>query len=114
MTDYWDLSFRLNIASRMLYQVLLVDVPQDLIHRMWFMHIDGAPLHFCAAARFPNKRVGHGDPTSWPAHSPDHVPLDFQLQGHLNVTVYAKPIENKFVTSVGEKYVSICLGFGRE
>ena len=43
--------------------ILLEEVPLDLILRMWFMH-DGAPPHFPLAARailhqrFPNKWIG--------------------------------------------------------
>ena len=79
--------------------VLLEAVPLHLIQNMWFMH-DGAPPHFSLQARailnqhFPNKWIGRGAATSWPARSPDLNPLDFYLWGHLKNIVYSRPVAN--------------------
>ena len=79
--------------------VVLEEVPLDLIQRMWFMH-DGAPPHFALAARailhqrFPNKWIGRQGPTQWPARSPNLNPLDFYLWGHLKAIVYSRPVHN--------------------
>lgn len=78
---------------------MLEEVPLHLIQNMWFMH-DGAPPHFALQARailnqrFPNKWIGHGAATSWPARSPDLNPLDFYFCGHLKDIVYSRPIAN--------------------
>ena len=79
--------------------VLLEEVPLDIIQRMWFTH-DGAPPHFALAARailhqrFPNKWIGRQGTTQWPARSPDLNPLNFYLWGPLKAIVYSTPIHN--------------------
>ena len=75
--------------------VLLEEVPFNLINLMWFMH-DRAPPHFALAARailhqrFPNKWIGHQGPKQWPARSS----FDIYLCGHLKAIVYSTPIHN--------------------
>ena len=59
--------------------VLLEEVPFNLINLMWLMH-GGARSHFALVARailhqqFPKKWIGHQGPTQW---LPNLNPLDF-------------------------------------
>jgi hypothetical protein len=79
---------------------LLEDVELTLTARMWYMH-NGGPAHFSRAVRgvlnstYHDRWIGRGEPTAWPPRSPDLNPLDFYLWGHLNILVYAPPVENQ-------------------
>ncbi|XP_026323276.1 apyrase-like, partial [Hyposmocoma kahamanoa] len=72
---------------------LLDDIPLDLIRDMWFQH-DGCPAHYRRSVRewldtnYPNKWIGRGGPTPWPARSPDLTPMDFYVWGHMKSLVY--------------------------
>ena len=61
---------------------LLEDVPLHVRQNMWFQH-DGTPTHFSLAVqdhldrRFRQQWIGRGGPISWPARSPDLIPLDY-------------------------------------
>lgn len=62
-------------------------VPEHIQQRMWYQQ-DEAPAHFRIDVRatlnnmFPNKWIGRGGPTAWPARSPDLTPLDFFSLGN--------------------------------
>jgi hypothetical protein len=63
--------------------------------------LDGAPPHFSNTVqdtlneKFPEKWIGRGGLILWPARSPDLVPLDFFVWGHVKNTVYAEKSWNK-------------------
>jgi hypothetical protein len=71
-------------------------MPLTVRRDMWFQH-DGAPAHFSAQTQqhldiqFPDRWLGRGGPVSWPAISPDLIPLDLFLWGHLKEIVYRDP-----------------------
>jgi hypothetical protein len=60
------------------------------------MH-DDATAHFSRAVRdvlcntYHDRWIGTGGPTAWPPRSPDLNPLS----GHLNILVYAAPLNNE-------------------
>jgi hypothetical protein len=62
---------------------------------------DGAPAHFSPAVRDVlnnacyDRWTGRGGSTAWPPRSPDFNPLYFHLWGHLNILVYAAPVDNE-------------------
>lgn len=76
---------------------LLEDVPLAARARMW-LQCDGAPPHYGIQVRrwldqqFPQRWIGRGGPTAWPARSPDLTPLDFFLWGYIKEKVYATPV----------------------
>ncbi|KAJ4445999.1 hypothetical protein ANN_12685 [Periplaneta americana] len=78
---------------------LLHDIPLATRVNLWFM-LDGAPAHYCRNVRaflnasYPDQRIGHADPTPWPARSPDINPLNFYLWGRLKSLVYASAVPN--------------------
>jgi hypothetical protein len=63
------------------------------------MH-DGAPTHFDRVVtdhlneRFHERWIRRGGPVSWPPRSPDLIPLDFYLWGHLKTVVYATAVND--------------------
>lgn len=79
---------------------LLEDIPILIRQRMWFQH-DGAPAHSSRVVRatlnrrFPNKWIGRGGPTRWPARSPDLNPLDFFFWGKMKSLVYETEVETE-------------------
>jgi hypothetical protein len=87
--------FLLHDLPKLLGNVLLA-----VTARMWYMH-DGAPAHFSRAVRevlrntFHDQWIGREGPTAWPPRSPDLIPLDLYLWGHLNPLVYAPPVDNE-------------------
>jgi hypothetical protein len=79
---------------------LLENVPLAIRARMWYMH-DGTPAHISRAVRdiFSNahrdqwlRRVGL---TAWFPCSRDFYPLHFYLWGHLEIRVYAAPVDSE-------------------
>lgn len=81
---------------------MLDDLPLAERRDMW-LQLDGAPPHFHAGVRqwinehFPNNWIGRGGVVNWPARSPDMIPLDFFLWGHVKSSVYRTPVENEDV-----------------
>ena len=84
------------------YFMFLQDVLPGLLNEFFneeeqeniiFMH-DGAPAHYLVDVRnhlnmvFPDRWIGCGGPTPWPARSPDFNPLDYFFWGHSKETVY--------------------------
>ena len=67
---------------------------------MYFQH-DGAPLHYTRHVRdylnesFPNGSLGRGGPVAWPPRSPDLMPLDFYLWGHMKALVYETKVYSR-------------------
>ena len=67
---------------------------------MWFQH-DGAPAHFAFAIRrhldkrFGLQWIGRGGPIAWPPRSPDLIPLDYYLWGHMKNLIYEIPVESE-------------------
>jgi len=61
---------------------------------MYFQH-DGAPPHFSCKAKnflnyhFPGQWLRRGIPHSWPARSPDLIPLDYCVWGWMKELVYS-------------------------
>lgn len=61
---------------------------------------DGAPSHFARDVRqyldhqFPGRWIGRGGSIRWAPCSPDLIPLDFFLWGHLKNNVYKTPIKD--------------------
>lgn len=72
---------------------LLIDIPEETIQHMWFMH-DGAPAHYAEDVRltlneqYPERWIGRGGPINYPARSPDLTCMDFYLWGRLKDLVY--------------------------
>lgn len=75
---------------------LLQDLPAEITQNMWFQH-DGCPAHYRRSVRqlldttYPNKWIGRGGPTPWPARSPDLTPMDYYVWGHMKTLVYDDP-----------------------
>ena len=75
-------------------------VPLGIRRRMWYQH-DGAPPHFAGPVRalltnpFGNRWIGRGGPVSWPARSPDLIPLDFFIWGYMKNHVYSSSFDLK-------------------
>ena len=44
--------------------------------------------------QFPERWIGRGGPTPWPARSPDLTPLDFFFWGFIKDQVYATPVRD--------------------
>lgn len=44
---------------------------------------------------FPRQWIGQGSTVSWPPLSPDVIPFDFYLWGHIKIDVYATNIPNQ-------------------
>jgi hypothetical protein len=44
---------------------------------------------------YHDRWIGRGGLTAWPPRSPDLNPLDFRLWGHLNLNVYAAPVDDE-------------------
>lgn len=78
----------------------LEDVPLGTRRQMVFQH-DGCPAHFRLGVRqwldttFPQRWIGRGGPTPWPARCPDLTPCDYYLWGHMKSLVYTTPINNE-------------------
>jgi hypothetical protein len=76
---------------------------------------DEAPLHFsnnvCKAlnARFPDQWNKRNRPIAWPPRSPDLMPLNFFLWGHVKNTVYRENIGDKaqFKESITRATISV-------
>ena len=76
---------------------LLRPIPLNIRHSMRFQH-NGATSHFGNAVRghltatFSARWIGKGEPTAWPARSPDLTSLDFFLWGYIKSMVYETDI----------------------
>lgn len=79
--------------------------------KIWFQH-DGCPAHYSLDVRnflndcFPNRWIGRGGTINWPARSPDLVPCDFFLWGHLKSKIYKKRHPN--INSLRNAIVAEC------
>lgn len=76
----------LNFIQNILPGMLAV-LPTEIRNEIWFQH-DGAPAHYSRPVRdlldqqFPNRWIGRGGPTRWPARSPDLTKIDFFVGIH--------------------------------
>ena len=65
---------------------------------MYFQH-DGAPPHYTIRVReflneiFPCRWLGRGGPVARPPRSPDVVPMDYYLCGHMKTLVYDTKVD---------------------
>ena len=81
-------------------QGLLEDIALMIRSQMYFQH-DGAPPHYTRNVReylnesFPNCWLGRGGPIAWPPRSPDLIPLDYYLWGHMKTLVYETKVESR-------------------
>jgi hypothetical protein len=72
-------------------------VPLAVRAPMWYMH-DSVPAHFNSAVRdvlsktHNDRRIGREGSTAWLPRSPD---LDLYLWEHLNILMYAVPVDNE-------------------
>ena len=53
------------------------DVPLNILPNMIYMHDGARDVRDWLEENFPNRWIGCGGPTLWPARSPDLYPLDF-------------------------------------
>jgi hypothetical protein len=73
----------------------LLDAVPLATRRDMRIQMDGAGPHYAIPVRqwfnnnYPNKWIGRGGPTPWPARSLDFNPIDFFLWGHLKNIVYS-------------------------
>lgn len=76
------------------------NLPLNIYSETWYQH-DGAPAHgtneVCTALNriFDDRWLGNNGPHLWPPRSPDLIPLDFFLWGHIKNVVYKDPITTK-------------------
>lgn len=76
--------------------VLLENVSLQTRTNMWFQH-DGCPAHYSQNIReflnerFPNRWIGRGSRSPWPARSPDLSVLDFYMWGRIKNIVFSEP-----------------------
>jgi len=79
---------------------LLEDIPLMIRSQMYVQH-DGAPPHYTWHVRdylnesFPNCWLGCGGPVTWPPRSPDLMPLDYYLWGHMKKLVYETKVDSR-------------------
>jgi len=79
---------------------LLEDIPLMIRSQMYFQH-DGAPPHYTRYVRdyldesFPNHWLGRGGPVAWPPRSPDLMPLDYYLWGHMKTLIYETKVDSR-------------------
>jgi hypothetical protein len=55
----------------------------QLLMKNTIRYTDGAPVHFWLNDKFDNRWIGRGGAISWAPGSPDMVPLEFFLWGHI-------------------------------
>jgi len=79
---------------------VLENIPLMLRSQVHFQH-DGAPLNDTRHVRgylnecFPEHWLGRGGPVAWPPRSPDLIPLDYYLWGHMKTLVYETKFESR-------------------
>src|SRR5215469_7471821 len=79
---------------------LLEDIPLMIRSQMYFQH-DGAPPHYTRHVRdylngsFPNRWLGRGGPVAWPPRSPELMPLDYYLWGHMKTLAYETKVDSR-------------------
>ena len=67
---------------------------------MYLQH-DGVPPHYTLHVRdylnksFPNRWLGRGGSIPWPPRSPDLMPLDYYLWGHMKTLVYETKVDSR-------------------
>ncbi|XP_011693193.1 PREDICTED: uncharacterized protein LOC105453157 [Wasmannia auropunctata] len=87
-----------NFLTNKLSELIEI-VPLNIRQQMIFQH-DRAPPHNARRIRqtlnekFPERWIGRNGPRSWPARSPDLIPLDYFLWGHIKEYVYREQIQN--------------------
>lgn len=89
-----------TVNQRNFFQLLKDKIIPELRGRQprVLFQLDGAPPHWGLQVRaalnveFPNRWIGRGGSTPWPARSPDITPLDFFLWGYVKTKVYKHKI----------------------
>ena len=86
---------RLNELPGLLEDILLM-----IRSQMYFQH-DGAPPYYTSRMiehsneSFPNRWLGRGGPIAWPPRSPDLIPLDYYLWGHMKTLMYETKVDSR-------------------
>jgi hypothetical protein len=112
----WDTY--LELLEKEVAPVLLA---QDDYEDLWWQQ-GRCPPHYAVQVRiwldewFPNMWIGRRGPIEWPTRSPDLMPADFLLSGHLKNQVYKHPIQNvaHLHQVILEEFNSIPMEFSRK